>query len=730
MTEKVNIREKDILKMSTGEYVIRNVLSDGNLALENRTTGKSAFLTREGFLAAYSRREISISRHGHLTANDFTAWGKLRRVPEAPDANYDARARIRQLMLEEYDANPVGLSVVALKGLIAGVKLSQDLEKAAWRPSAGTLRRDIKSRGCAERRPLRLMVRRTAVVPPRRMPDRMVRLLDNAVVWFYRERHRSIGDAYDRLKVLSSYLDKRSHRRRGSLSTEKCPSYETVRKHIRNSECYAFWKEKFGETAARRRFSGIAKTDFAERPLDVVMLDATVVDAILVIDDDGKNILGRPTLMAAIDVCTRMIMGVFITFEPPSIYAVMNCLKAVLTPKEHLVREKYPDIDGAFVAYGKPFKLIVDNGLENVGSSFQDMVKDLGINVEWAPVKTPEFKRNIERFFGTLNSAVFHKLKGGIPGGPSEMRKLEIDPAKEACISLSKLDEIIHQFIVEVYQVSWHRGIDAAPLDKWQKLTAKNGIDIIEDLSAIDEACGYVKDATLTRRGIQAEGLTFHEQSVTSQLLSDLLPISARGRGRKPRDTVKVKIKFDPSDISQIRVWNVETRQYAVLPNIQQKYAAGTTLWYHRFLKKEARRQHEEFISEDDRAKAKYRLVRTIESAGRSTSKRLGALKSHNAAFIEEHKAVPRHDGNAPSVPVNAGLQSRADDGMRPPSFQRGRAKSEATRRAKKKATSDALKRASADLADRSNALRAFDVPNIEKFLQKLDGKKWGTDIE
>lgn len=722
---KLKLKEHDVIVTSVAEYQIRYLMRDGGLALEDMATGSSRIMSTDEFLSLYAKREASLSRSS--TSVDLDSEGRIRKVAEEPDVIYGAKARIRRLMLQEYDACPVNLSNAALKSFIALVKLPEELESANWRPSAGTLRRDIRRCGAPNHRSLRSMVRKSIRTTTRRFPARTEKFLDEIVFWFYEERHRTIGDAYHRLLTLLSDEAKRAARDADVARPTKRPSYETVRARIRTNENYDFWKQKFGEKEARRRYKGIGRGRYAKRPLDVVMIDATVVDTILVINDE-KRILGRPTLHVAIDVCTRMILGVFISFEPPSIYAVMNCIKEVLTPKEHVIREKFPDLREAFVAYGKPNLLIVDNGLENVGSSFQDSMNDIGINVEWAPIKTPEYKQYIERFFGTINTYLFHKIAGGVPARPTEMRDLDINPSKNACVSLEALEGLIYQFIAEVYQYETHRGIDAQPLDRWQKLTQEYGIDVIDDLTVVDEACGYVRDAVLTRKGIQVEGLTFHDQTTTSCLLADLLPASKRGRKRKATNSVDVKIKLDPSDISKIYVWNPESRQYQELPNVHQAYSVGTSLWLHRWLKKTAIRDQREFRSDEDRASAKDRLLTNIEKHTGNLRKRLESQTRESSPIVEEHVARRRHDGGASSVPVNVSMQDRADDGRRPEGFVRGRKKGDRTRRAKKTELTAAAQRASAALQKRSEAMNAPLLNDPKKFLNSLPADQWGDN--
>ncbi|MFA7637725.1 MAG: hypothetical protein WCY02_00315 [Parvibaculum sp.] len=675
----------DIISMPEGDYEIKQVMPDAKLVLQKKYGHDSLLISQDNLLKQYAERLIKVVRCEDRMRARIASFGQTT----APDPNVvpDPRARIRQFLLIEYDKSPVALSDKSLKEFIRNAALPKDLDAENYRPSAGTLRRDIRNRSENGFRPLAIMGRRSGQSVSVRMADDVVVLLLKTVFWFYGKRERTIAGAHDRLDNLIRILNRRG-KRYGRYSGLKCPSHETVRNWIRRCETYDLCKKKYGEKTARGRFKGSGSAREAKRPLDAVMIDATVLDTFTIVDAEGRNVLGRPTLMVAIDVCTRMILAIFITFEPPSIYAVMNCIKDVLTPKQDIIARKFPDLRKPFVAFGMPYLLILDNGLENVGSSMQDALRDLGINVEWAPVKTPEYKVYVERFFRTLNTSLLHKLPGGVPAPPKELREQDIDPRKQACMTLNHLEEVILQFVLENYQCHPHRGIDDIPLRRWEKLTKAHGIDVLDDLTRIEDACGYVKNANLTKHGVKVEGLRFHDRDIVTGLLADLLPSAPRGKKRKLSDSVPIKIKFDPADISRIRVWNSYRRAYQELPNVQQRYSKGMSLWFHRVLKKRARQEQEEFVSESDRLKARVRLTRSIENAGAVDKHRRTRLVTQiaSSSSLEIDHAPPRHDGNAPVVKVTSGMEDRADGGEAPAGFLRGRAAARKTANKRKKA--------------------------------------------
>src|SRR5262249_34577128 len=152
---------------------------------------------------------------------------------------------------------------------------------------------------------------------------------------------------------------------------------------------------------AARRFMPLKGSLEAKRILDIAIMDHTVLDC-HVVDDEHLITVGRPYLTVAIDVRSRYPLAYVLGYTPPSVETAMACLRRVVRPKQD-INERFPDIRGQWAAYGVPRTVLVDNAWEFSGSSFQDACEDCGISIEWAPVRTPEYKGIGERFFRTLN---------------------------------------------------------------------------------------------------------------------------------------------------------------------------------------------------------------------------------------------------------------------------------------------------------------------------------------
>ena len=287
-----------------------------------------------------------------------------------------------------------------------------------------------------------------------------------------------------------------------------------------------------GKQRADAQFAGNYHPIPASKLLEVVLIDSTVLDTWCVLDDESVLPLGRPTLTIAIDLFTRMILAVIITYEPPSLYTAMACLKRVNMSKED-INERWPTIVRSSDGWGKPTTVVVDNELAQAGKSYQSACEDAKINVKWAPVARPQYKAVVERFFLTLKKMLLDKLPGGLPYKPEVMRQLGIDPAEIATITLSKLTELVNMTINDLYHYAPHSTIEMPPALAWEKSKRKHKRPYIGDIDFLDKAFGALETGTLTTSGIKFENMEFHDTEITGALMDDLGGLAPRRKRRK-----------------------------------------------------------------------------------------------------------------------------------------------------------------------------------------------------
>jgi putative transposase len=197
----------------------------------------------------------------------------------------------------------------------------------------------------------------------------------------------------------------------------------------------------------------------ALKPLEIVQIDHTLVD-VLVLSDDRQTVLGRPWITLAIDVATRVVVGMYLTMNPPSSVSVSLCIEHSVLPKPEEALEP-----GTWPIFGKPRCFLVDNGKDLRADALKRGCDDHGIDLQWRPVRTPHYGAHIERLIGTL-MRLCHLLPGTTFSNPRE--RGDYNSAKKAKLTLSELKAWIIEKVCRYYHVRKHRELDAPPIVAWQ----------------------------------------------------------------------------------------------------------------------------------------------------------------------------------------------------------------------------------------------------------------------
>ena len=125
---------------------------------------------------------------------------------------------------------------------------------------------------------------------------------------------------------------------------------------IAREEGYESDRARMGSKAAKQRWEARTGKLEAGRPLELIQIDHTPAD-VLVLTDDRLEVLGRPWVTVAIDVASRCVLGMYITMDAPSSVSVSLCIEHAVLPKPE--NNANP---GIWPMYGKPKKILVDNG--------------------------------------------------------------------------------------------------------------------------------------------------------------------------------------------------------------------------------------------------------------------------------------------------------------------------------------------------------------------------------
>lgn len=98
-------------------------------------------------------------------------------------------------------------------------------------------------------------------------------------------------------------------RRRFAEQDLPAPNYRTICKRVETLDLRLATAKRKGSKKARELLGPVAiSTLQPERPMDVLQIDHTPVD-VIVVDQQNRRPIGRPWLTLAIDVRTRMVAG-------------------------------------------------------------------------------------------------------------------------------------------------------------------------------------------------------------------------------------------------------------------------------------------------------------------------------------------------------------------------------------------------------------------------------------
>jgi len=310
------------------------------------------------------------------------------------------------------------------------------------------------------------------------------------------------------------------------------PTRRTVQRRLDAMDAREVMKAREGAKAARQRFAPVTGRNRSERPLDVVQIDHTPADIILV-DSFERKPIGRPWVTLAIDIATRMVTGYHVSFDAPSRLSVALCLTRAVAPKAEFLADL--ECNAPWPAQGRPVSIHVDNGRDFRSQAFQSACAEWGINLVYRPPGSPHFGGHVERLIGTMMGAV-HLLPGTTQS--SVAAKGGYDAEAMAAMTLGEFDR---WFALEIcrYNNSIHSSLGCTPVAKWDALAGEMSGDIPFDMEAF-----RVSFLPSEQRQVRRDGIHLFDLRYWSDALAGY--VGRRGG--------KVVVRYDPRDLSTVWV--------------------------------------------------------------------------------------------------------------------------------------------------------------------------------
>ena len=189
------------------------------------------------------------------------------------------------------------------------------------------------------------------------------------------------------------------------------PSESSIRRWVARQDLFSMLTCRRGKQVAKRLLSPIGQLPELSRPLEVIEIDHTPLDALIIDEVTQLTITNRLTVTAAIDVYSRGVWGLYIGFDPPSYVTIMRCLLNGIASKKALLKQHALNPDD-WNCCGFPERIVVDNGKEFHSADLHRVADAFGMEIQYAPSRTPQAKPHIERWLGTFNRLVAHGLAG------------------------------------------------------------------------------------------------------------------------------------------------------------------------------------------------------------------------------------------------------------------------------------------------------------------------------
>lgn len=393
------------------------------------------------------------------------------------------------------------------------------------------------------------------------------------------------------------------------------PHYDTIRRRIGQISEEQKLTRRQHHSIARNKYKPIdGHFPGADYPLAAVQIDHTPMD-IIVVDEVYREPVGKPFITMAIDVYSRMVVGFYISLDPPGALGTGLCLSHAILPKELWLADL--DVQGKWPCYGLMKSLYMDNAAEFRGKMLERACQEYGIEINFRPVATPNYGGHIERLLGTVLREV-HALPGTTFSNIKDRKYY--DSAGKACFTLKELEQWLATYIVSVYHQKLHSGIGMTPFAKYtQGITGNEhqiGIgqsDPIENELKLKLDFMPFVERTVQRYGVQIDHINYYHDVLRKWVHAYEDP------NARPRILRKFAFKQDPRDISAIYFWEPDLEQYFMIPYRNTGHPA-MTIWEHKRIIRDLNTQGIMTVNEDIIFDAYDRLKRIEDNAATLTA--------------------------------------------------------------------------------------------------------------
>ena len=398
--------------------------------------------------------------------------------------------------------------------------------------------------------------------------------------------------------------------------TSRVPALATVKKRLNTVRYDEKIRGRIGAHRARYEFSKLIGSVETHSILERVEVDHSPLDLHL-LDDDHGTLLGRPTLTVFIDYHSRMVVGFQVSYEAASYASASMALSCSILNKQDLL-DKY-GVNGEWPAHGIMQQIVADNGSEFWGENMDNAAAELGVSIFYTPVKAPNYKGVVERFFLTLKTMLLDSFPGktnGVGKGSNEYNAQD-----HAAFTVTEFKKIFLNWLVNIYHRTPVGKMEKSPLDIW--LESEECFPIpVEEENDIETKLMPSQERKLHRSGIAINNLEYE-----SSVLRDLYA----------RDgSVFFSIKYSPFDLGYVYVYDSLNKLFIKVQAKNFSYASGLSLYAHNQIRKVAKKHKDAYQEDIAMQKAKVEVYGAIEEKIESNKRRKNQVTTTKSSRMKK----------------------------------------------------------------------------------------------
>jgi len=428
---------------------------------------------------------------------------------------------------------------------------------------------------------------------------------------------------------------------------ENKPSYhQFIRRYKRFSSPEESLKAKVGEKNFNKDNRPILSNSTKEAfgPGSKYQIDATIADVYLASEINREWIIGRPVVYFCIDVFSRMVAGIYVGLEGPSMasarMAILNCVadKVEFSAKYgiEIHEEEWP-------VKNLPKVFLADNG-EMKGVTAENIIQQFGIEIQTAGSYRADGKGIVERHFRTMHDYMKPEMPGFVL--PDFRQRGGHDYRLDGKLNLKEFTALIIESTIEhnkklitnyTFDIKLaESGVLETPVELWKwgiKNRSGNFKAVPED--QLKAALLKHKKVSASRRGLRL----FKDLYYTLPLaMAEGWFISSQGK-----KYIRLDIAYDPRDLSEVYV-KYKGKYHSAVPTPSSdkfKYFLEDCVFYDKLKQRQAKGYKS--VEFDNMVKAQESLKRVISEASKEADVQIIDPKSpKRAKNIRDNREIEK----------------------------------------------------------------------------------------